>query len=252
VKRVLLSEFYKHNHSGLFLGLTVALVSLSTILYSVSYGIMEGSIGFYSFAMTSLVWFIQLYFPVALIVIFAWMFTQEAGKKVFRNNIVCGVDRTKILDGKILFGVIVSGAFMAMVILIPLLLDISIGAIYIEESTIPNSELILRTGGAYFYSFLYLVSYALFCTMVSLLLNNHKIAISLTLSIHFFVIYISQFPVIGDVIRRFTFWTGPGWLEAFWVKDIPSLDLTRNIVVFAVNIILFYLVSLRIMNNKDF
>lgn len=250
--RVLKAEFYKHNHSGIFIGLSAAFTLLSTILYGVSYVIMDGNIGFFSIAMTNLVWFIQLYFPVALIVIYASIFSQEAGKKVFRNNIIGGVDRTKILDGKILFGVMVSGACMVMVIIIPLLLDISTGAIYIEESIIPTSELILRTGGAYLYSFLYLISYSLFCTMVCLLFNNHKIAISLTLFIHFFIIYVSQFPVIGDVIRRFTFWTGPGWLEAFSVKDIPSLDLTRNIMVFAVNIILFYIISLRIMNNKDF
>lgn len=252
MKKILSVEFYKHTRSRLFLGLALSAVAMSMMLYLTGFVFSSGRVGYFSIAATNLAWFTELFFPLAIVFVFSRLFSHEANRKTFRNALTSGSSRTQILDGKILFGIVTIIMCLTIVIFMPILMGGLTKTLFLEETSISTSEMFIRTGSSYLYAFFYLLAYAFFCVMISLKVNNHKVVVIGLLFAHFLFIYIAQFPFVGDLIIGFTFWSGSLYLESFSLLDLPVLDLIRNIVVFAMNIVVFYLISLQLIKHKDY
>jgi len=252
VKKILSVEFYKHTRSRLFLGLVLSAVVMSVMLYLTSFVLSSGRVGYFSIAATNLAWFTELFFPLAIVFVFSRLFSHEANRKTFRNALTSGSSRTQILDGKILFGIVAIIMCLTLVIFMPILMGGLTKTLFLEETSISTREMLIRTGSSYLYAFFYLLAYAFFCVVVSLKVNNHKVVVIGLLFAHFLFMYIASFPVVGYLIRGFTFWPGSSYLGSFFLPDVPVLDLSRNIVVFAMNIVVFYLISMQMIKNKDY
>lgn len=252
MKKIFSVEFYKYTHSRLFLGLALSAMVMSMMLYLTSLVVSSGSVGYFSIAATNLSWFTELFFPLAIVFVFSRLFSFEANRKTFRNALTSGTSRIQVLDGKILFGIMTITMCLALVILMPVLMGGLTKTLFLEETSVSTREMFIRTGASYLYALFYLVAYAFFCVMVSLTVNNHKVAVILLLFAHFLFMYMTQLPFVGAFIRGFTFWWGGRYFGTFSLPDLPVLDIIRNIVVFTINIVVFYLISMQLIKHKDY